>query len=154
MSDRFAATLTVRRADYEALEELKRLIDMEEKDSFDNAIVEIRNDAARYGEFEEIEEFCTEHGIAFDRWSEAYYEYQSQMRMYRPGAEPIDKIVFLSSSGEPFVGCRDIRQILEDMKLAADERILRAIEIGRESDYPCPTIENYRSEREQEARVC
>ncbi len=46
---------------------------------------------ASYGEFPELEELCRELGLSYDRWSDAKYEYESCVQMWRPGMEkPFD----------------------------------------------------------------
>ena len=43
---------------------------------------------ASYGEFPELEAFLIANGIAFDRASEAKYEYDGEVLKFRPGHEP------------------------------------------------------------------
>ena len=43
------------------------------------------DDQARLGEFAELEAFLRGHGIAFDRLSDAKYEYIAQVASFRPG---------------------------------------------------------------------
>lgn len=46
---------------------------------------------ASYGEFEELEELCRELGLSYDRWSDAKYEFEACMSIWRPGMErPFD----------------------------------------------------------------
>src|SRR5947209_20618622 len=40
---------------------------------------------ARWGKFESVEDYCRSHGIAFDRHTDAKYEYNGEMGRFRPG---------------------------------------------------------------------
>jgi hypothetical protein len=46
--------------------------------------LELMDHEARYGELPELEAFCREHGIAFDRQSDAKYEYSAELVRFRP----------------------------------------------------------------------
>ena len=152
MADRFTATLKVRRADYEADPKLKELLDLEEEDADDEGVFKIIDFQAPYGEFSEIESYCINNAIAFDRWSESYCEYRSEMRMFRPGDEPIDQIVFLASDDDgPFVECECIKAIFGDLSLSEKEKLQQIYEQVLKKDYPCKQIEEYRSSREANA---
>ena len=47
----------------------------------------IFNDEAPYGRLETIEDFCVNHNIPFDRWSDSKYEYDCCWVKWRPGME-------------------------------------------------------------------
>jgi hypothetical protein len=70
------------------------------------------NPNARYGEFPDLEELLIDKGIPFDRNSEAKYEFEAEIRKYRP---PVGKSggcdVFLSTNnnGHPVVYADDVR---------------------------------------------
>lgn len=116
----------------------------------DVGVFKIIDYQAPYGEFSEIESYCVKNEIAFDRWSESYCEYRSEMRMFRPGEEPIDKIVFLASDDEgPFVECECIKAIFGDLSLSYKAKLQQIYEQVLKKDYPCKQIEEYRSPREQ-----
>ena len=149
MADYFCGTLTVRKADYEADANLKAFMDHETIDTSEKGIIQVTNNETRYGQFEEIEYYCVENEIAFDRWRESYNEYKSEVRMYRPG-DSIDRTVYLTSDGgEPFVECYCIRSVLENTSMTESDRILQALEAILKADYPCRPIEDYRSKREK-----
>lgn len=44
----------------------------------------LTNEQARYGQFEELEEFLREHGIAYDRRSFGKYEFTPEEALFRP----------------------------------------------------------------------
>ena len=149
MADRFCASLKVRRVDYEGDANLKKLLDLEAEETSEEGIFMITDIQARYGEFDEIETYCVDHGIAFDRWSESYYEYRSQIRMFRPEATVIDKTVYLSSdNGDPFIECRTVRAVLDDASKSESEKLQKILEFIQNEDYPCKPLEEYRSPRE------
>jgi hypothetical protein len=56
------------------------------------------NDQARYGEFDELEEFCRLNGIAYSRHSDAKYEYDAENVEFRPGMEGPETFFSNSSS--------------------------------------------------------
>jgi len=48
------------------------------------------DDQACWGEFEELEEFLREKGIAYERSSEGKYEYSPTSLFFRPGTRPVE----------------------------------------------------------------
>lgn len=52
-----------------------------------NGILTLVDDEAEYGEFDGLERFLTMNNIAFDRQSEAKYEYDAELIQFRPGME-------------------------------------------------------------------
>jgi hypothetical protein len=53
----------------------------------ENGHLRLADPEARFGQFEELEEFCVRHGIPFDRHSDARYEFDAVNVMFRPGME-------------------------------------------------------------------
>ena len=47
-------------------------------------VLKLFDDQARWGQFEELEKFLREHGIAYCRWSEGKYEYDAEAVAFDP----------------------------------------------------------------------
>ncbi|MDI6824662.1 MAG: hypothetical protein QME87_09955 [Bacillota bacterium] len=118
MAERIPATLRVGGSiTREQYEEIKRLIE-QEGDPFlsmvepDSLVCEA--DDAPWGRFEELEEYLVQHGIPFDRHTEAKYEYDAVLRVFRPGA--LDEEVPANQDGNIVVLAEDIRQAIAATK--------------------------------------
>ena len=61
-------------------EELRHALD-------ENGHLFLVNDEARYGMFEELEDFLCEHDIPYDRHSDARFEWDAENVTFRPGME-------------------------------------------------------------------
>lgn len=57
---------------------------------------------APWGQLPAVEAYCQQQGIAFDRYCEAKYEFDSHMILYRPGREAVYRPTIASTS-EPVV---------------------------------------------------
>src|SRR5207244_3871454 len=51
----------------------------------DTKLLQLYDDQAKYGWFEELEAWLAEHNICFDRQSDARYEFDGQAVSFRPG---------------------------------------------------------------------
>lgn len=71
--------------------------------------VRFTDDEACYGGFEALEDFLVEHGIHFDRHSDARYEYDGENAYYR-GVRVIAMLA--GQNSDPLVRCQDILKIL------------------------------------------
>src|SRR5437870_810723 len=60
---------------------------LEELRQHDSEVLSVGDDEALGGMFESLEEFLVEQGVAFDRHSDAKYEYDGEIVFYRPGME-------------------------------------------------------------------
>ena len=49
----------------------------------------LRDNEARYGELDELEEFCREHHLSYRRHSDAKYEWAAQIVWWTPGMEDL-----------------------------------------------------------------
>ena len=70
------------------------------------------NDAARWGEFEELEKACVQLGLAFVRRSEAKYEYDAEV-VFVTGEGPLEQ-VFTNASAQPVIGVAEITEAIKD----------------------------------------
>ena len=87
----------------------------------------LTDDQARWGRFEELEEFLEEHRIPYRRRSEAKYEYDAELVEYRPEMGTV--CCPTNSTGEPLVRLESL--------VAVDKALARTVErlrLGRTKD--------------------
>lgn len=91
------------------------------------------DDQARYGEFEEIENYCENHHISYSRISSCSFGYDAERKEYRPGmSEP--QIITSNQNGDAVVPVTSIKMLLD---LDCIETIKASImEIVRYEDIP------------------
>lgn len=81
----------------------------------DDGTLTLVSDQARNGEFEETESFCIKHGLSFDRWSDHYCEYDSEIVFWRPDMEqPL--ILFSNADGDPVIRRDSLEDILAQLE--------------------------------------
>jgi len=69
---------------------------------------------ASYGQFEELEAFCVQHGILFDRHSDAHFEYDSENVYLRVGMEtPMS--VYSNSQSEDLTDVGKLRPVAREL---------------------------------------
>lgn len=144
------ARLEVRTVDYQADEKLQELMENKGEPDSLNGVTGVENSEVRDGLMDELESYCVEAGIAFDRSSEATLESRAEIRIFRPGTEPVDERVFVDNNWYPYVLCEKILGILTDEKLTDSEKLQCAIEFATKEDLPVPKIDIFRSVLEQE----
>ncbi|GMU20588.1 MAG: hypothetical protein AMXMBFR13_06850 [Phycisphaerae bacterium] len=84
------------------------------------------DDQARYGEFEGLEAALVKLGIAFDRESEGKYEYDPEVRHYRPGE--IDEVRCTNHEGVPVIYPADVEKALKALKAGKIEKSIQMLE--------------------------
>jgi len=72
--------------------------------------VRFTDDEASYGQFEDLENWLTSHGIDFDRHSDARYEYDGENAHGRGRKRPV--IRNSDQSGKDLVSAEEVRKIL------------------------------------------
>jgi hypothetical protein len=87
-------------------------------------LLRLYDDQAFFGEFAELERFFREQGVAFDRLSEAKYEYPAQVVRFRPETGLVEWPT--DPQHRPIVVAED----LEPLGMALS-RLIRQIEQGR-----------------------
>jgi len=70
---------------------------------------------ARYGQFEELEAFLREHGMAYDRRSAGKYEFSPELVQFRPGM-PNPESCLLTNEDVPVVKLDNVREAYELLK--------------------------------------
>lgn len=137
----------VRLVDHEADEKLRQLFD-ETWDKDENKDLGIVSYTNTEGSTDDIEEYCIETGIAFDRQHEADLENAAEYRIYRSGKNPIDALVEVDIYGKPYVWCQAIANIFAIETLSDKEKMTWLLRCCHKNDFPCPLISQYRSPRE------
>lgn len=89
----------------------------------EGAAVDLYDDQACYGQFEDLEAFLVNHGIHFDRHGDAHCEFNAENVHYRGSREPL--IMLADQSGNSLVRCQEVLEILDG--LAGDKTKLKAI---------------------------
>lgn len=74
--------------------------------------IELYDVDARYGQFEDLEQFLTQHDISFDRHSEAKYEYNAEMVNFRSGMKEPVVLPSNQEGSETFVAVYDLRDVM------------------------------------------
>jgi hypothetical protein len=83
--------------------------------------VKLYDDQARYGQFDELEEFLVRRHIHFDRLRDARYEYNAELVRYRGRGKPA---VFPSNTdGQMLVKVEEVLRILGNRRLTADRKL-------------------------------
>ena len=78
-----------------------------------NGILVLCSSEASYGVFDELESFCKQHNIHFDRHSDAKDEYEGENVYYR-GQTNAEKVFFASQTGKDLVIASSIRDFLRE----------------------------------------
>jgi len=107
----------------------------------EKGLLNLRDVQARGGEFPETEQFCLDNGIAYDRWSDHYAEYDSEKASWRPGMDS-PMTVYSDSNGNEVVGGKLVREALEllqdSVKAKAAEARAAAIRLLGKCCPPAP----------------
>jgi len=78
--------------------------------------LELCDDEARCGQFEELEAFLRKHGIGYDRHSDGKYEFNAERVMYRPGMkEP--KVLPANNGDDVLVRADDVLEIVKELEV-------------------------------------
>jgi hypothetical protein len=67
------------------------------------------DDQASWGQFEGLERFLREHGVAYSRRSEGRYEYDPELVEYRPGSGEVS--LTTDAAGYPVVRAKDLTPV-------------------------------------------
>ena len=84
--------------------------------------VRFTDDEACLGQFEDLENWLTSHGIDFDRHGDARYEYDGENAYGRGRKRPV--IVNADQSGKDLVSAEKVREILAN-QAPADRKLAR-----------------------------
>jgi hypothetical protein len=85
-----------------------------------------------WGHLEDLEEFLVKNGIAFDRWTEAKYEYDAEVVQFRRGMRRPVWIATLQNK-EPVIAVRALKPIEKALARGQADRALKALKraVGR-----------------------
>lgn len=85
------------------------------------AIVALCDDQARNGQFDSLETFLVKHRIHFDRYSEAFCEYNAEVVRYRGGNEAV--VMPADQNGNVLLDREEVAAVLEDTSLKAQAKV-------------------------------
>lgn len=105
--------------------------------SENGSVLCLKHDQAVNGEFSETEQFCTEHNIPFNRWSDHYGEYSAENVYWRPGMKtPL--FTCSNSAGHEVVDGAEVREAIEKLEPPVDQTLVaqarEGIQLLREWD--------------------
>jgi len=98
---------------------------------------------ARYGQFEELEGFLQEHGIPFDRHSDARHEFDAVKVMFRPGMERPAEVAS-NNVGDALADADELRPVARELArlatagLTKDELLAAVAKASRDLDALLP----------------
>jgi len=87
----------------------------------EGSIVHLYADQARYGMFAVLERFLVDHRIPFDRFSEAFCEYNAEVVRYRGGQSAV--VLPADQNGQVLLSREEVAGILEDASLDAPAKV-------------------------------
>ena len=99
--------------------------------------LEMEDDEARWGMFEELEAYLTEQAIPFDRVSDGKYEHSPELRRFRPRVSAergcasqaeIDRTFLCGHDNRPMVALADVAEALADTQ-TREELAARPVEL-------------------------
>lgn len=100
--------------------------------------LKLYNEDAPWGQFQAVETFCEEQGLAFDRHSEGKYEFDAQQILFRPGRATVFRYV-IGSTGEPVVLWNDIVAATAKLRAGDAASALTLLEQALGPDVPTLT---------------
>ena len=87
----------------------------------EGAVVSLYDAEASFGQFDAVEAFLVRHHIPFDRYSDAFYEYNAEAVFYRGRGEPI--IMPTDQEGHIMIHAEVIAKILDNRSLDASRKL-------------------------------
>jgi hypothetical protein len=87
----------------------------------EGAVVSLYDAEASFGQFDALEAFLVKHHIPFDRYSDAFYEYNAEAVFYRGRGEPI--IMPTDQEGQIMVHAEVIAKVLDNGSLDAPRKL-------------------------------
>ena len=77
---------------------------------------------ASYGQFEDLEEFCVQHGIPFDRHNDAHFEFDSENVHFRAGMEsPL--AVYSNNQSDDLTDVAKVRPVASELARLAKAKL-------------------------------
>jgi len=110
--DELVATIVSEGASLEGYCEARATEEPVRKAFHEARVVDLYDEQASAGRFQALEAFLVEHGIHFDRHSDAFCEYEAENAYYRGDAEPV--WFYADQVGNPLVRADDVVDVLDD----------------------------------------
>ena len=129
MADHYCATIEILKSDIERYPKLKEVVKntfydtdgtLIDNDNWDEAspIASFKDDQARYGHFEDLEDVLIELHIPFDRWTSAYTE-GAYYAIYRQDINPDEPIILDGDTCQRTFPEQKLRDIVKDLNINA-----------------------------------
>lgn len=112
----------------------------------EDGILTMEDSEARYGEFEDLEDYLVKSQIPFDRASEAYTEYDAETVYYRPESG-LTTITVTAASYKPYVLAADLYEVLDMEPVQAVSKLK---ELLAANDPQVPSLINYTQRLEED----
>lgn len=98
-----------------------------------DGVLRFRCVAAPWGEFDQTEPFCMQHGIAFNRKHDAIGEWGGEEAIFRPGME-VPEVIYLDIEGRETARGDEVRKAIvmlekEDGEFRGEYRVKKALEL-------------------------
>jgi len=87
----------------------------------EGVVVSLYDAEASFGQFDALEAFLVKHRISFDRYSDAFYEYNAEAVFYRGRGEPI--IMPTDQEGHIMVHADVVAKVLDNRSLDAPRKL-------------------------------
>lgn len=81
-------------------------------------LLKLSDDQARWGEFEQLERFLQQNGIAYTRRSEGKHDCDPEQVEFRPGQDLV--VIPTNSAGKPMVRARELEPVQAQLQQAID----------------------------------
>ena len=102
-----------------------QLLELSSRDGRQGTLHLLEHEVA-WGRLEELESFLIEHGIAFDRWTEAKYEYDAELVQFRAGMKQPVCIVTLQNK-EPVIAVRALKPVARALVRGQTDRAFKLL---------------------------
>jgi len=92
----------------------------------ENGHLFLADDQARNGQFEELERFCVDHRIPFDRHSDARHEFNAENVMFRPGMKRPAEVPS-NNDGDALLRVESIRPVAKELARLVTTKLTREV---------------------------
>lgn len=122
MSERFFGSIifpsTLKGVSLKDIPEIRDYLERADEVKYlDDGTINAKEYEANYG-VPEIEEALVRLGVAFDRYSESYTEYNAEWRFFRPSPDDVDTTVTSDQNGKILISLEELEKIEKELATA------------------------------------